>query len=154
MKLVATVYGDDEPQKSTTECEGLLAKYPDLSAIVSPTSVGLAASAQVLQQAGVYPGGPKAKGKGIQLTGLSTPKQMAPFVNKGVVTAFQLWSPYNEGYLAAYIGSQIKQSKLKPGEGAKFTTPELKESSFHGKNEVIAGPLITFDKSNVEKYAF
>lgn len=43
MKLVATVYGDDEPQKSTTECEALLAKYPSLKGIVSPTSVGLAA---------------------------------------------------------------------------------------------------------------
>ena len=29
MKLVATVYGDDEPQKSTTEAEALLQSYPE-----------------------------------------------------------------------------------------------------------------------------
>ena len=29
MKLVATVYGDDQPEKSTTEMEALLANYPE-----------------------------------------------------------------------------------------------------------------------------
>ncbi|RYG31838.1 rhamnose ABC transporter substrate-binding protein, partial [bacterium] len=97
MKLVDTVYGDDEPQKSTTECEGLLAKYPNLKGIVSPTSVGLAASAQVLDRAG----------KKIALTGLSTPNQLKKFVTNGTVTSFQLWSPRDEGYLAAVVGAQI-----------------------------------------------
>lgn len=52
MKLVATVYGDDEPQKSTTEAEALLSKYPNLKGIISPTTVGVAAAAQVIQSAG------------------------------------------------------------------------------------------------------
>ena len=29
MKLVATVYGDDQPEKSTTEMEALLSNYPE-----------------------------------------------------------------------------------------------------------------------------
>ena len=119
MHLVDTVYGDDEPQKSTSECEGLLSKYPNLRGIVSPTSVGLAASAQVVERTGVFPKDPHAVGEGLQLTGLSTPNQMKKYVNNSEVTAFQLWPPYNEGYIAAYTGCQIHEGKLKPAAGIK-----------------------------------
>ena len=45
LKLVATVYGDDDDQKSFPEAQGLLAKYPNLKGIISPTTVGVAAAA-------------------------------------------------------------------------------------------------------------
>ena len=51
MKLVATVYGDDQPEKSTTEMEALLSNYPDLVGVIAPTTVGVAAAAQVVQSA-------------------------------------------------------------------------------------------------------
>lgn len=154
MHLVDTVYGDDKDQKSTTECEALLAKHPGLRGIISPTSVGLAASAQVVQQAGVYPGGPHAQGKGLELTGLSTPKQMRKFVDSGVVTSFQLWAPYNEGYIAAHLGADIKQGKAKPAPGADYETPKFGKQKFSDKLELIGGPLETFDKSNIANFNF
>jgi rhamnose transport system substrate-binding protein len=154
MHLVDTVYGDDEAQKSTTECEGLLAKHPGLRGILSPTSVGLAASAEAIERAGVFPGGPHAVGKGLELTGLSTPNQLKRAVKNGVVTAFQLWAPYNEGYIAVMLGSQIHAKTLSPGAGGKFTAGKLGSETFTPKLEVVAGPLITFDKSNVDKYSF
>jgi rhamnose transport system substrate-binding protein len=49
MKLVDVVYGDDDPQKSTTEAEALLTKYPNLRGIIAPTTVGVAAAAQVVR---------------------------------------------------------------------------------------------------------
>ena len=144
MRLVDTVYGDDEPQKSTTECEGLLAKYPNLKGIVSPTSVGLAASAQVLDRAG----------RKVQLTGLSTPNQLKKSVEKGTVTAFQLWSPRDEGYLAAAVGKQIHDKKVVPAEGVEIDVPTLGKRRFSKKLELIGGPLVTFDKDNIGKYDF
>ena len=51
MKLVTTVYGDDDPQKSTTEAEALLANQAHLRGIISPTTVGVAATAQVVETA-------------------------------------------------------------------------------------------------------
>ncbi len=144
MKLVATVYGDDEQQKSTTECEGLLAKYPNLKGIVSPTSVGLAASAQVLDRSG----------RKLQLTGLSTPNQLKKFVKNGTVTSFQLWSPKDEGFVAAWLGAQIKRGKLKPAEGTEFEIPTLGKRKFSSKLEVVAGPLVTFDRANIDRYDF
>ena len=45
MELLEVAYGDDVPQKSLTECEALLAKYPDMNAIMAPTTVAVAAAA-------------------------------------------------------------------------------------------------------------
>jgi rhamnose transport system substrate-binding protein len=154
MKLVATVYGDDEQQKSTSECEALLAKYPNLRGIISPTSVGLPACAAVIDRAGVYPKGPHALGGGLQLTGLSTPKQMKKLVGSGAVTAFQLWEPSNEGYLAACVAKQIHDKTLKPAPAGSVRTSKLGEMKFSQKLELIAGELVTFDKGNIEKYDF
>ncbi|HWD37284.1 MAG TPA: substrate-binding domain-containing protein [Fimbriimonas sp.] len=154
MHLVATVYGDDEPQKSTAECEGLLSKYPDLRGILAPTSKGLPACAQTVERSGVFPKGPHAKGDGIQVTGLSTPTQMKKYIDKGEVTAFQLWEPANMGYLAVYVGSQIHDGKLKPDEGAEITTPKFGKQKFAAKQVLYGGDLITFDKSNIDKYNF
>ncbi len=154
MKLVDTVYGDDEPEKSTTECGALLAKHPGLRGIISPTSVGLAAAAQTIQLAGVYPGGAHAQGPGLMLTGLSTPNQLKPYIDKGVVTAFQLWSPHDLGYLAAYMAVGIKTGTIKPSEGGSFDVPKLGPHQFEKNNVVNTGPLVTFDKTNIASFNF
>ena len=144
MRLVDTVYGDDEPQKSTTECEGLLAKYPNLRGIVSPTSVGLAASAQVVDRAGTKP----------VLTGLSTPNQLKKFVKDGTVPSFQLWSPKDEGFIAAYLGMTMRTGEVKPAVGKTIDVPTLGKRTFSPKLELTGGPIVTFDKTNVDKYDF
>ena len=132
MELVDVVYGDDDPQKSLTECEGLLSKYPDLRGIIAPTTVGVAAAAQCVESAGVFPGGPNAVGEGLQVTGLGTPNQMRAFIESGVVKAFALWSPYDEGYLAGYLGTGLNERHDQAGEGGKFTVPNLGEREFQG----------------------
>ncbi len=154
MKLVEIAYGDDEPQKSTTECEALLTKHPNLRGIISPTTVGVAAAAQVLEQRGVYAGGPYAKGMGIELTGLGTPDQMRRFVESGVVKAFQLWAPYNEGFLAAIIGTRMKSGELKPVPGLEIDALKLGKRTFTEKLELVGSPLVTFDKKNIGDFHF
>ena len=49
LDLVTVVYGDDDPQVSTQQAQGLLLTYPDLKVIVAPTTVGVLAAAQVVQ---------------------------------------------------------------------------------------------------------
>jgi rhamnose transport system substrate-binding protein len=65
MKLVSVVYGNDDPTMSTQVTQGLLQRYPNLKGIISPTTVGIAAAAAVLDS-------PKYRGK-FALTGLGTP---------------------------------------------------------------------------------
>ena len=47
MKLVTTVYGNDDPTTATQVAQGLLQHYPNLKGIISPTTVGILAAAQV-----------------------------------------------------------------------------------------------------------
>jgi rhamnose transport system substrate-binding protein len=147
MKLVATVYGDDDPQKSTTEAEALLANQANLAGIISPTTVGIAATAQVVETA--------KKGDTIKVTGLGTPNQMRRFIENGTVTAFQLWSPYNEGLLAATFGVGLKHGKIKNEVGATFEVPTLGAIKIGDKNVIITqSSLTTFDKKNIGDFNF
>ena len=84
LKLVDTVYGDDDATKSTQQAQALLTKYPNLKVIVAPTTVGILAAAQVVKQAG--------KSDSIKVTGLGFPNDMKPFVKDGTSPVFGLWS--------------------------------------------------------------
>lgn len=147
MKLVATVYGDDQPEKSTTEMEALLSTYPNLKGVISPTTVGIAASAQVVQSAG--------KADSVKVTGLGTPNQMRPFVKDGTVEAFQLWSPYNEGWLASYFAVGVKNGTIKNEVGATFEVPNLGTITINPLNSInTQAGLTTFDASNIDDFNF
>src|SRR5262249_40405193 len=65
MQLVSTVYGNDDPTKSTQVTQGLLQQFPNLKGIISPTTVGILAAAQVVSSQHL-------QGKVI-VTGLGTP---------------------------------------------------------------------------------
>src|SRR6201987_1890028 len=103
MKLVSTVYGNDDPTTATQVTPGLLQQYPDLKGIISPTTVGIAAAAQVLDTS-------KYQGK-VALTGLGTPVAMKKYVLDGTVQKFELWNPANLGYLAAFAAVNFASKK-------------------------------------------
>lgn len=146
LKLVATVYGDDKDQKSFTEAQGLLAKYPNLKGIISPTTVGVAAAARYLS-------GSSFKGK-VQLTGLGTPNQMRQYVKDGTCKAFALWNPADLGYLAAYAGGALASGIITGKEGDKFTAGKLGERTVGANGEVLLGDPFTFDQSNIDQFNF
>lgn len=154
MELIDTVYGDDKPEKSRKEAEGLLTKYPDLRAILAPTSVGVEQAAKTIESAGVYPGGANAKGPGIVVTGLGTPDQMRSYIDKGVIKSVALWSPPDEGYLSSYLAVGIAQGKIKLEAGQTFTVPTLGDHTLGKDNIIITGPPVVFMKDNIGNYHF
>jgi rhamnose transport system substrate-binding protein len=154
MKLVEIAYGDDEPQKSSTEMEGLLTKHPNLKGVISPTTVGLSAAAQVLSQREVFPGGKNAKNGGIILTGLGTPNEMRKSVEKGVVQKFQLWDPADMGDVAAFLAFAIKNNKYQPSPDTFFEIPGKGRFDTKAKNVITAGKLVTFDSKNISQFKF
>ena len=109
MKLVSTVYGNDDPTTATQVTQGLLQQYPNLKGIISPTTVGIAAAAAVLDT-------PKYRGK-IALTGLGTPDSLKKYVSDGTIKAFVLWNPADLGYLAGVRGgrARVGQASTAPG---------------------------------------
>jgi rhamnose transport system substrate-binding protein len=146
LKLVATVYGDDDDQKSFTEAQGLLSKYPNLKGIISPTTVGVAAAARYLS-------GSTYKGK-VQLTGLGTPNQMRQYVKDGTVKSFALWNPADLGYLAAFAGGALASGIISGKEGDKFTAGKLGERTVGANGEILLGDPFVFDASNVDQFDF
>ena len=136
-----------EPQTSTTEAEALLQTHSDLRGIISPTTVGVAAAAQMIQSAGVA--------DEVALTGLGTPNQMRPFVEDGTVEAFQLWSPYNEGWLAAHFATRVVRGEIESEVGGTFEVPDLGTITIQEDNVLnTQAELTTIDAENIDEYDF
>ncbi|MEV0718926.1 rhamnose ABC transporter substrate-binding protein [Asanoa sp. NPDC050611] len=146
LKLVDTVYGDDQDEKSFQEAQGLLSKHPNLKGIISPTTVGVAAAARYLS-------GSSYKGK-VQLTGLGTPNQMRAFVKDGTCKAFALWNPADLGYLAAYAGGALASGIITGKEGDKFKAGKLGEYTVGKNGEIVLGDPFTFEASNIDQFDF
>jgi rhamnose transport system substrate-binding protein len=146
VKLVSIVYGNDDPPTATQVTEGLLEKYPNLKGIISPTTVGILAAAQVVAT-------PKWKGKVI-VTGLGTPDEMKAYVSDGVAPAFILWNPANLGYLAAYAAVYLASKKITDAQGQTFTAGKLGKYTIGPDNTIILGPPTVFNSSNINNFNF
>ncbi len=146
MKLVKIAYGNDDDQQSFVETQGLLQAYPNLKAIIAPTSVGLAAAARYISSS-------PSKGK-VVVTGLGTPNQMREFVKNGTVKAFQLWDPGQLGYLAAYAAANLASGAISGKPGETFSAGKLGTRTIGKDGEVILGPPQTFNASNIDQFNF
>ena len=79
---------------------------------------------------------------------------MKKAVEKGVVSSFQLWDPADMGKIAAYLGMHARQKKVTLKVGDVIDVPGHGKVTVTKNNIVFAGPLLTFDKSNIAKYDF
>jgi rhamnose transport system substrate-binding protein len=146
MHLVSTVYGNDDPTTATQVTQGLLQKYPNLKGIISPTTVGILAAAQVLDS-------PKYRGK-IALTGLGTPDSLKKFVSDGTVQSFELWNPANLGYLAGYAAVNFASKKITSSAGGSFTAGKLGKFTVGADDTILLGPPFVFNKANISQFNF
>ncbi len=152
MKLVKTVYGNDDPATSLTVLQGLLSAYPNLKGIISPTTVGISTAARYLSTH-------KDIAAKVTLTGLGLPSQMKPYIHDGTVESFELWNPNDLGYLAGYAAASLASGSASLTPGTKFTAGKLKEYTVLPPSgdtgpSVVLGPPTVFDKSNVDQFNF
>ncbi|MBO0815288.1 MAG: rhamnose ABC transporter substrate-binding protein [Actinobacteria bacterium] len=145
MKLVSIVYGNDDPTTATQVTQGLLQHYPNLKGIISPTTVGILAGAQVLDTS-------KYRGK-VALTGLGTPVAMKKYVLDGTVQSFALWNPANLGYLAAYAAVNYASKKITGAAGQSFTAGKLGKFMIGANHTILLGPPLVFTKANINNYS-
>jgi len=146
IKIVETVYGDDDDQTSFDKTSALLNKYPDLKGIVSPTTVGIAAAARYVSTSDF-------KGK-VKVTGLGTPNQMREYVEDGTVDAFALWNPEDLGYLAAFAAKALIDGDIKGDEGDTFTAGKLGDFTVGADSTVLLGDPFVFNKDNIGDFDF
>ncbi len=142
LNLVTTVYGDDLADKSYRETQGLLQTYPDLKVIVSPTSVGIVAAAQAVEDAG--------KVGEVFVTGLGLPSELAGHVKAGSVKSFAIWNPIDLGYAATMIAYNLVKgtaTDTEVGMGRMGVATLADDGS-----TAMAEPFI-YDASNVDEFA-
>ena len=148
LKLVETVYGDDEPTKSTTETQNLLTKYPDLKVICCPTTVGVLACAQTVLN---------TSGCTVKVAGLGLPSEMKEYVGDDKVCPYMyLWNPIDVGNCAAYMIKAIADGKA-GAAGTSFTadngTTYAVTAGDPAETQIIVGPPFAFNGDNIAEWA-
>ncbi|MGR3662502.1 MAG: rhamnose ABC transporter substrate-binding protein [Paracoccaceae bacterium] len=145
LTLVATVYGDDDSVKSTDEAKGLIASYPNLKAIIAPTTVGVVAAAQVVTDMGLI-------GK-INVTGLALPSEFKQFIDSGASQAVALWNPIDLGYSAVYIANALANGSATAEPGSTISIGHVGEITLDDATSAAMAAPFTFDASNIEEFS-
>ena len=145
LKLVSVVYGDDQTDKSYREAQGLFKSYPNLKAIIAPTTVGVAAAAKAVQD--------EKKVGQIYVTGLGLPSEMAGHVKGGAVKSFAIWNPIDLGYSSIMAAHQFMTGKVKGQPGDKVSLGRVGTVTLDANTEAAMAEPFTYDASNVDKFA-
>lgn len=144
IEVVATVYGDDLADKSYREATGLMQSYPDLDAIIAPTSVGIVAAAQAVVDAG--------KVGEVNVTGLGLPSEMAGAIESGASQSFAIWNPIDLGYSATMLAYELAANEVVAEPGAEIPMGRMGALTLDDNNEgAMADPFI-YDASNIDEF--
>ena len=148
LKLVDTVYGNDDSEKSYDEALSLVDKHPNLKLIMAPTTVGIAAAGKAMTDE-------KLCDK-VKVSGLGLPEEMKDYTLSGCAPKFALWSFKDLGYLAFYAAYGIATKQIEAKEGTEFEAGHLgvkkieKDPTRDNGLRILMGPFTVYDKSNVE----
>ncbi len=143
INLVDVVYGDDLADKSYREAQGLIAKYPNLKAIIAPTTVGILAASQAVTDGGLI-------GK-VNVTGLGLPSEMAGAVESGATKSFAIWNPIDLGYAATMLSYNIVKG-AKAEAGAEIGMGRMGSAKLDENGEAAMSDPFTYDASNIAEF--
>ena len=144
IEVVGTVYGDDLADKSYREATGLMQTYPELDAIIAPTSVGIVAAAQAVADAG--------KVGEVNVTGLGLPSEMAGAIESGASKSFAIWNPIDLGYSAAMIAYNLATGAAEAGPGAEIPMGRMGTLSLDDNAEGAMADPFVYDASNIDEF--
>tara|TARA_R110000850_G_scaffold81418_10_gene174954 strand:+ start:479 stop:1426 length:948 start_codon:yes stop_codon:yes gene_type:complete len=142
--VVATVYGDDLADKSYREAIGLMQAYPDLDAIIAPTSVGIVAAAQAVVDAG--------RVGEVNVTGLGLPSEMAGAIEAGASQSFAIWNPIDLGYSATMIAYALATGAATAEPGASIPMGRMGTLVLDETNSGAMADPFVYDASNIEEF--
>ena len=151
LKLLDTVYGNDQSEESYKQALALVDKYPDMKLIMAPTSVGIDAAAKAKQDEGLC--------DKVKVSGLGLPSEMASYTMAGCAPEFALWSFVDLGYLTYYVSYLIGTGQLKGAVGERFEAGRMgtfaieKDPTRDAGLRVLMGPFTIYNKDNVEAAA-
>lgn len=144
IEVVTTVYGDDLADKSYREAQGLMQSHPDLDAIIAPTSVGIVAAAQAVDDAG--------KSGEINVTGLGLPSEMAGAIESGASKSFAIWNPIDLGYSATMIAHALASETAKAEAGSEIPMGRMGSITLDDSTSGAMADPFVYDSSNIEEF--
>jgi rhamnose transport system substrate-binding protein len=144
IEVVGTVYGDDLADKSYREATGLMQTYPDLDAIIAPTSVGIVAAARAVEGAG--------KVGEVNVTGLGLPSEMAGAIESGASKSFAIWNPIDLGYSATYLAYQLATEQAEAEPGAEIPMGRMGTLTLDENNEGAMADPFVYDETNIDDF--
>jgi rhamnose transport system substrate-binding protein len=151
IKLVDTVYGDDQSEVSYNRALALVDSHPNLKLIMAPTSVGIVAAAKAMQDEGLC--------EKVKVSGLGVPAEMVSYTMNGCAPEFALWSFVDLGYLTYYTSYLLATGALTGAVGEEFTAGRMgnftieKDPTRENGNRVLMGPFTVYNNTNVEAAA-
>jgi len=145
LKLATTVYGEDLADKSYRETVALLQGNPGVKVIVAPTSIGIVAAAQAVEDQG--------KVGQVWVTGLGLPSELAGHVKAGSVKNFAIWNPVDLGYGAVTMAYNIATGKAEASPGKTIPLGRLGSVTLDENGDTVMAPPTIYDASNVEEAA-
>jgi rhamnose transport system substrate-binding protein len=145
MKLVEVVYGDDAPDKSYREAVSLMQKYPNLKAIICPTTVGLLATAQAVKDAG--------KTGVVEVTGLGLPSEMKGYILDGTCRQMAVWNPIDLGYTSTYILNALIDGTNDGAVGDVIPAGRMNSVKVEKDGLIYMSTPYVFNKDNIEQFA-
>jgi rhamnose transport system substrate-binding protein len=151
MKLVDTVYGDDQSEVSYNRALALVDSHPNLKLIMSPTTVGIQASAKAMQDEGLC--------DKVKVSGLGLPAEMVSYTMNGCAPEFALWSFVDLGYLTYYTSYMLATGAITGAVGETFTAGRMGDYTIEedpgrpGAKRILMGPFTVYTKDNVEAEA-
>ena len=144
IEVVATVYGDDLADKSYREATALMQTFPDLDAIIAPTSVGIVAAAQAVVDAG--------KVGQVNVTGLGLPSETAGAIASGASKSFAIWNPVDLGYSATMLAYELSQNGVEAAPGSEIPMGRIGNLTLDENNEGAMADPFVYGASNIEQF--
>ena len=146
-QIVDTRAPGEDQQRAFQATQDVLNAYPDVQGFFALSSVAFPGAADAVQQAG--------RTGEVAVVGLSTPKQMKPFVDAGTVRDVVLWNPIDLGYLTVYTAVAAVNDELEAGDtidAGRLGTYEVMEDDI--SMQVLLGDPFIFDASNIGDFDF
>lgn len=145
LNVVEVAYGDERSDKGYNEALGLVNKYENLEVIVAYSSVGIAASSQMVRDQELI-------GK-VKVTGLGFPTEMVDHVTSGATPAFAIWNMVDVGYTTVQATHDLIQKEITGAEGDMITAGRMGDISVGSGGVAVMGELFVYDKDNVAEAA-
>jgi rhamnose transport system substrate-binding protein len=146
-EILDTRPSEEDQQLAFSVTQDLLRVHSDLDGIFALSSVAFPGASEAVQQAG--------RGGEVAVVGLSTPKQMRPFMDAGVIESVVLWNPVDLGYLTIYAAKALVEQDLQPGDTfdagrlGQYTVEEDDIST-----QVLLGDPFIFTPENIAQFDF